>query len=100
MWGASPLMDDMWMDFVADQLADGRRFRSLTVVDMYYAGNILSQRVECGASLESLANPHAKRVAVSALGQIGAKIDVIFLAQFEPQTTAAAGQEVATLHLL
>ena len=23
------------MDFVADQLADGRRFRSLTVVDIY-----------------------------------------------------------------
>jgi hypothetical protein len=39
----------MWMDFVADQLADGRRLRSLTVVDrsltvvdMYYAGDIIS----------------------------------------------------------
>jgi len=28
--------DQVWsMDFVADQLADGRRFRSLTVVDIY-----------------------------------------------------------------
>ena len=28
--------NQVWsMDFVADQLADGRRFRSLTVVDIY-----------------------------------------------------------------
>jgi hypothetical protein len=39
------------MDFVADQLADGRRFRSLTVVDMHYVGDIISQRVESGATL-------------------------------------------------
>jgi len=50
--------------------------------------------------LESLANAHAEGVAVSALGEVGTKIDVILLAQFEPQTSATAGEEVAILHLL
>ena len=27
--------NQVWLDFVADQLADGRRFRSRTVVDIY-----------------------------------------------------------------
>ena len=28
--------DEVWsLDFVADQLADGRKFRALTVVDVY-----------------------------------------------------------------
>lgn len=35
--------------------------------------------------LEGLANAHAERVTVPALRQIGAKIDVVHLAQFEPQ---------------
>ena len=28
--------NDIWsMDFVADELADGRRFRSLTIIDLF-----------------------------------------------------------------
>ena len=52
------------------------------------------------AWLESLANSHAKRVAIYALGDVGPKIDVILLAQFEAQTASTARQEVAVLLLL
>jgi putative transposase len=41
--------NQVWaMDFVADQLSDGRRFRSLTVVDIYTRESLA---IECGQSL-------------------------------------------------
>ena len=46
--------------------------------------------------LESFADPHAESVSVPPLGDIGTKIDMILLAQQEPQPTATTGKEFLT----
>ena len=48
-------------------------------------------------SLKCFANPQAERVTVPAAGDVGAKIDMIFLVQLEPQPAATVGKEVAAL---
>jgi hypothetical protein len=53
-----------------------------------------------GILLERLADSHGERVTVHALGDVGTKIDMIFLAQRESQPTATAWQEVAILYPL
>jgi hypothetical protein len=52
------------------------------------------------ALLESLTDAQGKCVTVHTLGDVGTKIDMIRLAQFESQPAATAGQEVAFLKQL
>src|SRR5258706_2796740 len=42
---------------------------------------------------EHFADPHAESVAVSALGNVSSKVDMIFLIQFEPQPDTTARKE-------
>jgi hypothetical protein len=52
-----------------------------------------SDRCSRGNSSECLADSHPKSVTVPALGDVGTKIDMIFLAQQKPQTATTAGKE-------
>jgi hypothetical protein len=54
---------------------------------------LISARYEI---LKSLADPHAERVTVPSLSDIGTKIDMILLAQREPQPAATTRQEFLT----
>ena len=47
--------------------------------------------------LERFANAHAEGVTIDSLGDVGAQIDVILLAQLEPQPATTSGQELAVL---
>ena len=57
------------------------------------------KRAKC-VRLESLANSQSECVTVPALGDIGSKVDVVFLAELKTQPPASAGQELAILRSL
>jgi hypothetical protein len=49
--------------------------------------------------LESFSNSHAECVAIFALGEIGAEIEFVFLADLESQAAAASRKKIIALYL-
>ena len=57
--------NQVWsLDFVADQLADGRRFRALTVVDIYTRESLA---IEAGGNKTLVTVPSARGIVVASL---------------------------------